>query len=94
MTLFLTSTNEAAIIAAEAQISANCGFPNGRGTERWAVPQKAINEDLWFIIKPSVNGYSDTVEAFTQEQTLAGVDLSGVTEQEVNPDWFPIDEDI
>ena len=85
--IFYTSNNEAALIAAEAQICLNCGFPNGNGTDRWAIVTKAVNEDLWFFEKPT--GYNQ----FTQTQMIDGIDLTDITEQERNQDWFPIPEE-
>jgi len=86
--IYLTSTNELAIIAAEARISLNCGLVNAYGTTSWdGPPKKAVNEDLWFISKPPVSGWGN-VEQFTQAQMMSGVNMTGIIEQERNSDWF------
>ena len=86
--IYLTSTNESAIIAAEAMISANCGLPNSLGTMSWdSPPRKAVNQNLWFICKPPVNGWGNA-EQFTQAQMMSGVDMADIIEQQYNPEWF------
>ncbi len=89
MTLLdFTSTNQNALIAAEAKIADNADIPNGIGTTRWADVQKAIDSNLWFIPKPSLEGWGNTV-IFTQAQMLSGVDMTDIVEQELNVAWFP-----
>lgn len=88
--IYFTSSNENAIIAAEAKISANCQFPNEYGTLRWSIVQKAINEDLWFFSKPH-SDYTSYQYNFTIDEMLDGVDMTDITEQEKNQDWFPPD---
>ncbi len=88
--IYLTSANQANIIAAQAQISLNCGFPNNLGTEQWANVQKAINQDMWFIIKPPIEGYN--LGEFTQIQMMSNVDLTNIIEQEYDATWFPSEE--
>lgn len=79
--IYITSTNRSYIVSAEAKISSNCGFPSN-GTICWDVPTKAVNDNLWFIQKPT--GYNN----FTSEQMMSGVNLTGILEKEYNPDWF------
>ncbi|HEX2684819.1 MAG TPA: hypothetical protein VHL77_12830 [Ferruginibacter sp.] len=84
--LFLTHANRQNVVDAEAKISANCHFPNGRGTNKWA--NVFYNEPLevYYILKPPVEGWRDEYmaergEIFTQAQMMDGV--TGVEEQ----DW-------
>lgn len=88
---YLTSNNEAAIIAIEHQISINCRLPNGCGTENWATVTKAINDDLWFIEKPSSDGWGNLIH-YTQEGMMENVDLTDITELERDEAWFPMAE--
>lgn len=80
---YLTSSNQAAIIAAQAKISLNCNFPNTKGTIRWAVPQQSVDGSIWFILEPE--GYG----GFTKGQMMQDVNLSLITSQERNDAWFP-----
>ena len=80
--IYLTSTNQQAIISAQARISANCNFPKD-GTVRWAVVQKAVDQDLWFMEKPM--GYKDIIA----NTMLDGVDMTDIIEQAKNTAWFP-----
>ncbi|CAB4213869.1 hypothetical protein UFOVP1454_4 [uncultured Caudovirales phage] len=85
------SANEVAIIALEAKISSNCRLPNDKGTVCWSSPPTKINnQDKWFIIKPDVDGWGE----YTQEQMLAGVDLTNIIETEIDPLWLPAIENI
>ena len=87
---YLTSNNESAIVAAEAKISLNCGLVNAYGTTSWDnPPRKAVNENLWFITKPPVNGWGN-VEQFTQAQMMSGVNMTDIIEQERNDNWFEV----
>jgi len=88
--IYLTSTIQSLIVAAEAKISTNCGFPNDKGTQRWAIPQQSVDLSIWFIPKPPVEGYS--LGEFSQAQMMQNVSLSGIVEQEYNANWFPISE--
>jgi hypothetical protein len=85
--IYLTSINQNAIIAAEAQISINCRLPNEYDTLRWDIPLKSVNEDLWFIIKPFVEGWGNS-ELFTQAQMMDNVDMTDIIESEYNDNWF------
>ncbi len=84
---YLTSSNEAAIIAAEARISINCGLPNGHGTLSWDLVCKAYNQDLWFITKPPAEGWGNA-EQFAQAQMMDGVDMTDIAELEYDATWF------
>jgi hypothetical protein len=79
--LFLTHATEQNVIDAEAKISANCHFPNGRGTNKWANVFYNDSSEVYYILKPPVEGWHDDVESFTQEQMMDGV--TGVEEK----DW-------
>lgn len=83
MQRYLTSNSQAAIVAAESKISVNCGFPDNKRTERWAIPQQSVDGSIWFIPEP--NGY----KSFTKEQMMDGVDLGQIVLLERNPAWFP-----
>ena len=89
--IYLTSTLQTAIVAAERQISVNCGFPNDTGTERWAIPQQSIDKSIWLIPKPPTEGYN--LDEFSQTQMMQNVNLSAIIEQAYNANWFPISED-
>lgn len=85
---YLVSTNEQAIIAAEAQIAANGELYISNG-ENWYNVLKAYNLDLWIIQKPLAIGFNQ----FTQEQMMAGVDMSEIDTMPFNPAWYtPIEE--
>ena len=80
--IYLTSTTEAPILTAESIINSNCGFPNDKGTMRWAVPQQSADKTIWFIPKPPIEGYN--LGEFTQAQMMQNVNLSNIVEQEYN----------
>lgn len=82
--IYLTSTNQQAIIDAQAKITANCNFPKN-GTVKWANVQKAVNQDLWFIEKPM--GYRD----IAANAMMTGVNMTGIIEMEKDAAWFPPD---
>lgn len=88
---YFTSANQAAIIAAEAQISSNSRLPNISGTLRWAIPQQSVDLSMWFIPMPSISGWGNVVP-FTQEQMLASVDMTDIIEQEYTASWFPLSD--
>lgn len=90
--IYLTSSDQNVIIAAQAQISLNCDFPNAAGTLQWAVPQKAVNQELWFIKKPPTKGYN--LDEFSQEQMMVNVDITNIIEAEYDPNWFPPTEGV
>ena len=82
----LTANNEEAVQTAADKIAENIGCDivstnaatglpdsNVQKTTAWDVPKKAYNIDLWYIEKPL-------------EQYMVGV--TGVQEQEMNPDWI------
>jgi len=73
--IYLTGTLQE-VIAAEARISLNCGFPSN-GTVRWAIPRRT-NQGIWLIEKPV------TYNQFTQEQMMQGVAASEI---ECDPIW-------
>jgi len=80
---YLTSALQTAIVAAESQISLNCGFPDEKGTLRWDIPQQSVDGTIWFITEPE--GYN----SFTKEDMMQGVDLSQIISLERNEAWFP-----
>lgn len=86
---YLTSTNEAAINAAQNQISINCQLPNSHGTQHWDIATKAYGQDLWFIAKPPEQGWGNPGEHFTQEDMMSGVDMTNIIEQNFDSSWFP-----
>jgi hypothetical protein len=71
--IFLAHETEQNVIDAEAQISANCHFPNDRGTDKWANVFYSDQHEVFYILKPPVEGWTDGVESFTQEQMMANV---------------------
>lgn len=85
MTIFLASEIEQHAIDAEAQVSINCHFPNGRGTDKWADVYYNEGFGLYYFLKPPPEGWKDNVESFTQEQMMQNVVLgpNGVTQY----DW-------
>lgn len=83
--------SEEDLLKIDAAISATCEWPNSKGTLRWAIPQKAYNQDFWFLSKPPEKGYN--LGEFTQAQMIANVDITNITELEWNKDWFPPAED-
>lgn len=87
--IYLTSTTEVPITNANIQISSNCGLPNSSGTETWATPTQSVDNTIWFILKPPIEGWGNTVQ-FTQAEMMAGVDETNITEQEYNSAWFPV----
>lgn len=84
---YLTSPDQAKIVAAQNKISSNCRFPNASGTLQWALLRQSIDGSIWFILKPPIDGYN--LREFTQAQMMAGVDMTNITEQECNANWFP-----
>lgn len=74
------------VLAANAQIDANCGFPDGY-CETWAIPQQAYEQDFWFILMPPPDGYREPTRSFTQEQMIANVVNVGIEEAQQN--WWP-----
>lgn len=80
MSIFLTHETSDNVTAAEAQISLNCHFPNGRKTDRWSPINFHPDFNVYYILKPPVDGWTDGVESFTQEEMMAGV--TGVEEME------------
>lgn len=83
--IYLTSTIEQSLIDAEAKISENCGFPF-EDVERWAIIEKAYNQDFWFMRKPI--GYSHDTLELTESQMMADVDLTNITEKPWSVDWY------
>lgn len=71
--IYLTHETEQNVIDAEAQISANCGFPNGRGTDNWDIPGYKEDLEVFFIVKPPITGRGDGESTFTQEQMMTSV---------------------
>lgn len=83
--IFLTHATEQNVIDAEAKISANCHFPNQRipeykSTQRWAEVFYNESLEVFYIVKPPSDGWSDGVETFTQSEMMEGV--TGVEEKE------------
>lgn len=78
--IYLTHAIEQNIIDAQAQISANCGFPNDRGTNNWDVPTYNEELEIFYIVKPPVEGRIDGEDILTQAQMMANV--TGVEERE------------
>ena len=85
--LYFTGT-EVNVIAANAQISGNCGLPFG-GTKTWADPQSEYIEPIkWFIKMPDPEGWTrEDGTHFTQKEMISGV--VNVDIEESNPDWWP-----
>jgi len=82
MTIHLTFLTLEAADIAEAQIRQNCRWPSD-STERWAIPEKATGQELWFFPKPI--GYSDGIDHFTQEEMMNG--LTDYIEMEFQESW-------
>jgi hypothetical protein len=78
--------SESAVNAANAQINANCGFPDAC-TQGWAVPMQAYEQDFWFILMPPPDGYMTKCGSWTQDEMIAGV--TGVVEQQGQSNWWP-----
>lgn len=77
---------ESDIIAANAQINSNCGFPDSQ-TQTWDIPTKAYNQDFWFISMPGPDGYKNNSGSWTQVQMINGV--SNVAQEQSNSSWWP-----
>lgn len=77
---------EVEITAAIVQINSNCGFPDGY-CQSWGVPTQAYEQDFWFVMMPSPNGYMEPTRSFTQEQMIIGVE--NVTQEESQRNWWP-----
>jgi len=72
---------------ANNQIGSNCGLPFG-GTNAWAVPTLAYEQDFWFIPMPSPSGWTrEDGTHFTQSEMINGV--TNVEEEEGQPNWWP-----
>jgi hypothetical protein len=83
---YFTGTEEN-IAVANNQIGQNLGLPF-MGTERWADPQQAYQQDFWFILMPPPQGWTrEDGTHFTQEQMIENV--SNVDMKESSPDWWP-----
>lgn len=85
MTIFLASELEQHAVDAQVQVSVNCHFPNGRGTDKWANIFYKEDLGLFYFLKPPVEGWKDSVDSFTQAQMMENVVLgpNGVTQY----DW-------
>jgi len=56
------------------------------------IAQKAYNKELCFLREP--DGWFDSVDSFTKEQMLAGVDVSRVKLEDFDPAWLaPAEEE-
>lgn len=78
---------QADVVAANAQINSNCGFPNSYA-QTWAFPQQAYQQSFWFIMMPPPEGYTEpNGNIITQAQMVAGV--VNVTEQQSQSNWWP-----
>lgn len=86
--MYLTSTNENAIVSANEKISSNCGLPNEYGTVSWDIVKKSVSSNLWFILMPPPDLWGNEV-FFTQEQMMNGVDMTDIIQLPRNPNWFP-----
>lgn len=85
--LYYTGTQEQ-IDDALAQINTNCGFPDGEGTDTWAIPESSYSDhDFWFIPMPPENGYKNSKINFTQAEMILGV--INVDINPYNSNWFP-----
>lgn len=83
---FYTGT-QADVVAANAQINSNCGFPNSY-TQTWAIPQQAYQQAFWFIMMPPPEGYTQpNGVTITQAEMIAGV--INVTQQQSQSNWWP-----
>lgn len=83
MQLYLVGTYEE-VQAANAQIESNANIPNEE-TQHWDIPNKAYEQDLWFICKPSEDGWN----GFSQEDMMRNV--IDVKEMEYQPEWLAPD---
>lgn len=84
MTMMLTSTNQADIIAANAQIEINSGIPTPDGkTTKWSTPKKAYQQDFWFIKMPPPEGWN----GISQKEMMQNV--VDVVQIAFNSNWYP-----
>lgn len=67
---------------ANSQIGSNCEMPSG-GTQIWAIPAQAYEQNFWFIKMPPSIGW----KGFTQEQMMANV--IDVTQEDSQSNWWP-----
>lgn len=90
MTLCYTTTkaNKHLLEAINTQISNNLELANSAGTLTWDTVKEAANDDVAYIFKPPVGFQNPGCPYFTQADMLANVNLTGVTEQNFNPDWL------
>lgn len=51
------------------QIDNLMGFPDGQGTEHWAVPIKAYSKNLWYIPKP-IEIVTDGISFFEERESI------------------------
>jgi hypothetical protein len=70
------------VIAANAQIEANCGIPCP-GTSSWDIPRQGYEQDFWFITMPPASGWNE----FSQDQMMH--DVVDVSEAMSQSSWFP-----
>lgn len=80
---------EADIIALETQYTLLLGLPNQSGTVRWAIPQKAIDQDLWFIPRLPENGWGNADQIFTSAEIMPQLNLTNITDMPFDENWFP-----
>ncbi len=73
------------VIAANAQIDANCGFPDAY-TQTWGSIKKAYQQEFWFFAMPTPAGYKNRSGDWTQEQMIDSV--VNVEIEESQPSWF------
>jgi hypothetical protein len=82
LNLFLLGT-ESEVIAANAKIGANAGYPC-EGTLEWDIPTQAYEQEFWFIAVPQpyaiYNGH-------TGEELMEGV--SNLRQEESQENWWP-----
>lgn len=83
---FLMAYNEPDVQAAIDQINSNCGWPD-ENTTTWAKVRKSYSDEIWFFVKPPIEGYKDQWKSFTQEQMISGI--INVEESDGDSSWFP-----
>ncbi len=80
--------DEAAVVAANAQINSNCGFPNSQANT-WGIPTRAYAPlDFWFVSKPPPQGMIFANGTVLSQATMIA-NVTGVTESTSDPSWWP-----
>lgn len=79
MTIRCLVGTEEQVIAANTQIEKNLNIPKP-GTDRWSIPEKMDQNELWFIFLPEVSW-----NEYSKEQ--AAEDTLFVTEMDFQYNW-------